>query len=145
MSVGASPTIVPPGEQDKTHHHLIHRRRKIPSMHPQQINIPRPQPLQTPLNRQPQILPRIARKITPHPLSIPGRAPELGRKDDFVTVAALCHPLADPALRLAELVHVGRVDEIPALLVERVEDGEGGGLGAFAHERRPGAAEVHGA
>lgn len=114
-------------------------------MHPKQINIPRPQPLQTPLHRQPQILPRIAREITPHPLTIPGRTPKLGCQNDLIAVAALGHPLADPALRLAELVHVGRVDEVSALLVESVEDGEGGGLCAFAHERRPGAAEVHGA
>jgi len=114
-------------------------------MHPKQVNIPRPQPLQTPLNRQPQILPRVARKITPHPITIPRWTPKLSRQDNLVAVAAFGHPLADPALRLAELVHVGRVDEIAALLVESVEDGEGGGLGAFAHEGRPGVAEVHGA
>ena len=112
-------------------------------MHPQQINILSPQPLQTSLNSQLQILPRISREITPHTIAKPRRTSKLGRQNDLIAVAALSHPLADPALRLAELIHVGRVDEITALLVEVIEDFKGGGPVAYSHELRPGVAEVH--
>ncbi len=59
-------------------------------------------------------------------------ARELCRDDHLVAAAPFGHPLAEPLLALAVLVANGRVDKVPALLVEVVEDLEGRFARAFA-------------
>lgn len=45
---------------------------------------------------------------------------ELCRQHDLVAVLALRHPLAQPLLRLPELVEVGCVDEVAAVVKELI-------------------------
>ena len=69
---------------------------------------------------------------------------EFGSEDDFIAVATLGHPFAEPDFGRFTLVIVGGVDEVAAVRVKVVEDFERGLLVAFAHEAFPGIAKVHG-
>lgn len=118
-------------------HDLRHGSRKIPGMNPEQVDIISLQPLQTRFQRKLQVLARIASKIASHLAPELGRASELGSQNNLISIATLRHPLANPLLGLAELVQVGRVDEVAALLMEVIEDSKSCLLVALAHERRP--------
>ncbi len=64
-----------------------------------------------------------ATKIT-RPHGFPSHAAEgvLGRNNHLVTPSMLLHPLDDPLLALATLVHVGGIDAVAAEVVEVVSD-----------------------
>ena len=61
----------------------------------------------------------------------------LGRQDDLVTPAVLLERLADDALALARVLHVGGVDEVDAAVDRGVDDADRILFGCRA-------AEIHG-
>lgn len=60
---------------------------------------------------------------------------ELGGNDHLVSDAAFLHPLANPFLRLFELIVVGSVDKISTLRTKEVQDAFGSLLVTSSHCR----------
>lgn len=119
---------------------------EVPPMDIEQINVVRLQLLQACLERDLQALCVVALEI-----DLDGGAGaeadaggEFGRDDHLIPVLAPGHPFADPGLALFVLVVVGGVDEVPAVVVEVVEDLEGCLPVTFPHELLPRLAEIHG-
>lgn len=130
-------------------HQLLDRRRKIPPMQPQQINILGAQLPQTRLHRMPDPFTVIPAKIALYDPVVPlvgliGGG-EFGGNDHLVAVGPLAHPVPDPGLGLLGLVVGGGVDEVAALGFEKVEDLKGGRLVAGAEEGGPRGAKGHAA
>lgn len=98
------------------------------------VNVIRPQPLQTSLKIDVHALGARAAPIGNLAGAVAGRHRVLGANDHFLTVSAGGHPLADPVFALAVLVVVGCVDEVAALVDEEVEELEGLFFGTVAEE-----------
>jgi hypothetical protein len=99
-----------------------------PKVHVKHVNIARPQPLQTLPNTQVHTLDSISHGVDVLLLPIIEPAVLCG-DDESVPVPPLFHPLADPFLRFAKVVQVGRVDKVSAGFDEGVEEFKGGFFG----------------
>ena len=68
---------------------------------------------------------------------------QLGTPTHLVTDTTSLHPLSDPGLGLFELVVVGSVDEVTALVVEKVKNLVDSVFIAGTHTLLPSISEVH--
>lgn len=97
-------------------------------MNVKNINIVRPQLLQTVSHGDMHALRRIACKITLQRLILPVVPPVssrvLRRHDHLIPIPAFLHPLADKALRVLRIIHVGGVDEVASEREVGVHQGE---------------------
>lgn len=102
-------------------------------MNVKDINVARPQPLQTLPDPEVHTLDRVTHRIDI--LGLPIVEPAiLGRNDQPVPVPPSFHPLSDPFLGLSKVVQVGSIDKVAPGFDKRVEKLKSGFLGDLAGE-----------
>ena len=120
-------------------HYLLDRRGEIEPMNVENVDIICSQLLQAGSDGSVKALGRVSGKAGMQDALLVDAetVAVLGRDDHFLAAAAGLQPLSNPALRVAALVVVGRIDKVAAVLLEVVEHSESRILRAFAKDVVP--------